>query len=175
MSYYGMGVVCGILVGLLLMVVFLKLTKTDGSLKCKYDERQQLVRGKGFQYAFFTLMIYDVLFGIREEVFGFRLVEDMTGVFIGIILGCMVYAVYCIWHDGYYSLNENRGRVQIVFLLIGLVNFLLSLRGIIHGTMMEDGVLTAPFSNLFCAVLMFALCGVTFVKGRIAGKETDDI
>ena len=49
MSYYGMGVVCGILVGLLLMVVILKLTKTDGSLKCKYDERQQLVRGKGFQ------------------------------------------------------------------------------------------------------------------------------
>lgn len=173
MSEYAIGVVCGILCGLLLILLILKLTKTDGSLRCKYDERQQIIRGRGFQYAFFMLMFYNVLFGLKDELFGLKLVDNMTGMFIGIVIGAMVYAVYCIWHEGYYSLNEKRGRVQIAFFGIGVINLLLSLRSLMHGTMIRDGVLTFSSINLLCAVLMFLLVFVSLAKNRAAGKETD--
>ena len=47
-----LGILCGLLIGGIVVVIILKLTKEDGSVKCKYDERQQLVRGIGFKYGF---------------------------------------------------------------------------------------------------------------------------
>ena len=38
------GVICGVLVGLVLVVIILKWVRGDGSKKCKFDERQELVR-----------------------------------------------------------------------------------------------------------------------------------
>lgn len=45
---YLIGVMVGLVVGLLAAAMFLKFIKKDHSWKCKYDERQELVRGRGF-------------------------------------------------------------------------------------------------------------------------------
>ena len=37
------GVSAGVAIGVLLVIAILKFSKKDGSLKCKYDERQELV------------------------------------------------------------------------------------------------------------------------------------
>lgn len=118
---YGMGYLWGALVGIIagvvLAAVLLKLTKKDGSMRCRYDERQEVVRGRGFKYGFFTMLIYfaaETLFGSFLELFADRSVIS----FIGLCLGVAVYAVYGIWKDAYISLNENPKRVIIVFFVI---------------------------------------------------------
>lgn len=69
------GLVLVFAVSALLVLLLLKTTKNDGSIKCKYDERQELVRGRGFKYALFT---------------------------IGAIIGMMVYVIYAIWNEAYF-------------------------------------------------------------------------
>lgn len=173
MSEYALGVGCGIIFGLILLAVILKLTKTDGFMKCKYDERQQLVRGRGFKYAFFTLMFYNVFYGILDVALEKRVMDNFTGMIIGIVLGAMVYAIYCIWNDGYFSLNENPRRVRIAFFAIGVFNLALAFWSIAHGTVMEDGILTFRGANLFCGIMMLIICGVSFAKQQSTQKETD--
>ncbi len=55
------GVVIGLIVGIICVVLLLAVTKTDENVKYKYDERQELVRGRGFKYGFFILLIYNAI------------------------------------------------------------------------------------------------------------------
>ena len=47
-----LGMVTGLVLGLILFIIILKVTKKDGKIKCQYDERQELARGKGFKYGY---------------------------------------------------------------------------------------------------------------------------
>lgn len=164
---YRMGVIIGLLISIVffgvLIFVFLKTTKTDGSMKCKYDERQQLVRGRGFKYAFFTMVIYNFILGFlafMEIQYG-----DMgTEMINGILAGCVVYVVYCVWNDGYFSMNENMPRILVVLGLIGLMNIILGILSILQGKIMENGILTIRSTNLSCGLMILVLFIVVAIK-----------
>ena len=50
-------------IGIILIIIMatLKLSNTDGSSKTKYDERQQVARGKGYTYAFYTAAVFAII------------------------------------------------------------------------------------------------------------------
>lgn len=54
---FKMVLILGVVIGLLVVVIILAVTKTGDDTKNQFDERQELVRGKGFQYGFFAIMI----------------------------------------------------------------------------------------------------------------------
>ena len=51
---YIIGVIVGVAVGLVLTFLLIRYSRTDKKIKPKYDERQELIRGRGFKYAFYT-------------------------------------------------------------------------------------------------------------------------
>ncbi|MBQ2804208.1 MAG: hypothetical protein IJF07_09960 [Lachnospiraceae bacterium] len=168
---YKLGILGGVIIGLIIVVVLNMVSKTDNSIVCKYDERQELVRGKGFKYGYFSIMISNVMWILLSllEVSLFCNIE--TAMFISIIVGVGVFACYCIWNDGYFALNENRKGLMIVFAIVGGINLYIGLMNVIQGSVLENGSLTMKSANLFCGILLFAIFIMLLLKEAKDRKE----
>jgi len=173
--------ITGFIVGLLIVavisvifiLVFLKATKTDGSIKCKYDERQELVRGRGFKYAFFTMLIYNFVIPMFE-LCDIELPADGTALFmLGAIFGLLVYVVYAIWNEAYFSLNENPKAVMIGFAFIGLLNLGFGIARMVEGTFLTDGKLTYTSMN-FMLGIVFMIIFITLAAKQMVNKREED-
>ncbi len=173
---YMMGYVVGVCVAILLavcfFVFFLKFTKKDGKMKCRFDERQNIIRGKGYKYAFFTLLIYNALMLVMGDFMEMYMDREMVN-FIGICLSVIIYAVYAIWNEGYFSLNENPKRVMVIFGVVGAINLLSGISSIVSGEIIENGKISFRAMNLLCAVMLFSILIVLAVK-TIYNREDDE-
>lgn len=163
----------GCIVGLILTGCLLMASTKDGKIKRDYDERQQLVRGRGFKYGFFTMMICNglsvFLFICMEKPF----MDAATASTVSIIIAIVVYVSYCIWNEGYFSLNENPKKVVVLFLIIGVFNVVAFIGNAVHGNVIQDGVLTFRGINLVCALMVAVVLLVLLLK-RINRKREDN-
>lgn len=162
--YMKMGLIVGLAIGLVIIVILLKVTKTDGDMKCKYDERQSGVRGKGFRLGFFTLMIYDAVYGLMNALLEKPLLDTSSAMVLGICLSIAVYAVYCIWNDAYFSLNENPRKLLFAFGAIGLCNLVLGAVNIINGTAITNGMMNFRGANLTCGIMFIVVFAALLAK-----------
>lgn len=162
------GVVLGMIFGLILVVLLLTLTKKGEDTKCKFDERQELARGRGFKYAFFFMLICNLALFMLEgmEMISGWLVANQVAVVS--ILGIVVYACYCIWNDAYFALNENRTFLLVVFAIAGVVNLILGIGGIVASTSTDNSAhrVEQPFTglNLLCGIMLMILMGTMLLK-----------
>lgn len=161
---YILGFLCGGLIGFILILFVLKWTKKDGSSKCKFDERQQIVRDRGFKYGFFVLALCNILYAGVNALLDGKLIDTPVGILLCVIISVVVYACYCIWNEGYFALNENPRRVLIAFVLIALLNFGVFARRVMEKGIMENGVLSACCVNLFCGLMFLVLFAVLLLK-----------
>lgn len=177
MSTYNMGMVfgmsVGVFAGIILILVLLKVTKTDGKLRCEYDERQEVLRGRGFKYAFFTIMFCNMLYGFLEIGFEKMPVEAGTFMILSAFTGVAVYAAYGILNDCYFSLNENRRKVMIVFAVIGIGNLMLGIMNLLNGKGIENGVMNYRCINLFCGLLFVEIYIVLLIR-YFRREETEE-
>ena len=167
------GLALGLLVGLLLVVVILKVTKKDGKIKCKYDERQEVVRGRAFKYAFFTLMGCCIFYGVVNSMGERFYMDPLAGMVFNICVGVTVYASYCIWKESYFSLNENPKRVLIAFGVIGVFNTAMGISHICDGSIMENGMVSFRCVNLICGIMLFVIMGVIVAKKIALKREAE--
>lgn len=175
---YNVGLLCGMLlgvaVGLILVMLLFKYVKVkkEGS-NFEYDERQQVARGNGFKYGYITSIVYYASLCVIMMSGILLPVEHSVLIFGGILLSVLVYVVYCIFHDAYVSLNENANRLMIVFVVLGVVNILIGIMHILHGTMVENKILTFHCINLLCGILLLAIAVVLFVHTRLQTREEE--
>lgn len=160
-------VLIGLFIGVLLILVFLKVTKTDGDVKLKYDERQDAVRGKGFKYGFYTaigwLGLDMILKALEIDMTMFEDIFSMVGVLVSLI----VYVVYAIFNDAYFSLNENFRRVIGVFIFITIFNFAIGISNFATGQAFVNGKFTVNAINLFCGFAFVVIFVAIIIKNMI--------
>lgn len=162
------------LVGIICAFVLIAATKTDESVKCRFDERQELVKGRGFKYGFFTLLISNIITGFIELAeFPTYAAQPGVAVIINCLFGIGVYVAYCVWNEGYFALNENKGMLMIIFAFLGIFNFILGAVNCIHGEMLQDGKLTYKSLNPFCGLLSVVLF-VTMLLKKIFKDGKDE-
>lgn len=159
-------------------IVFLLSCATKGEqFKERYDERQELEKGKGFRYAFFTSLTC-TFFLLYTETLQISLPVEPSILYItGGLAGITVYAAYCIWHESYFALNQNKKTLMISLVLIGLANLIISITSILNGTMVQGGRLTFHSLNLLCATMFLVLFTVMLLKKaslQKASSENDD-
>lgn len=173
MSMYKVGMITGIVITVLLAAVFAKYVNKMRKGPCKYDERQELVRGKGFKYGFLTLMAYDLVMGglYLDEAPGWC--DTMMQNLLGIILAVSVFGVYCIWNDAYMSLNESPSVVYLVFGGIGGMNLLAGTMNWIHGSVVENGRLTFRGANLMLGMIFALFALVFWLRNHVKKEEAD--
>lgn len=165
------GVVVGILVGLVMFIVVMRFVNRDKGIHAEYDEMQKQIRGVGYQYAFYTVLIFEALMVVLSM--GVEIpAESYVVHFFAIFLGVTVQASYCIWNDAYVGLNTNLRRYVILMAFVSVFNLGVAFMAWREGTLFADGKFQSQTINLLCG-LMFAVIGCVGLAKMIAGREEE--
>ena len=147
--------------------------KKDKKIELQYDERQMVERGIAFKLGFFTQLIYMCFMCLCYAV-GIQLpVATEVILFFGVLLSLGVYVIYCIWKEAYIALNETVQKVNIAFVIIGIINVFIGVMHCIHGNMIENGILTFRCINLVCGIFLLVLA-IVIGSVELAKKREDD-
>lgn len=147
---------------------------------CNFDERQLQKRGDAFKIGFFTLLIenavvlflfaflYDDPAQIRKLP-----ITPSTLLALQIMIAVAVFAGSCIRNDCYFSLEDNRKRLMILFSATIILNLICAAGHIIHGDFLEDGVLGTAFLNLSCSLMLLFILVMILLQRR-RNKEEEE-
>lgn len=167
--FKSLGFVVGLCVALVLTMILLKLANTDRRARTQYDERQALIRGRGYRFSFFAMLIYEVvMLGLElgEVALPF---ERYLLHFGAIAVGALTLASYCIWKDCYWGINNNRTRYIAVFAAVVLLNAIPVVSGIMGGSPWQDYSI-----NIVCMIMLLVLVVELAVKA-IADRREEDV
>ena len=164
-----------IMITAVLCVCIFKFANKDGKIKTEYDERQKIVRGRAYMYAFYSELIVQALIMLIFMT-GVELpIEDYALLFIGIILGCMVLCAYCIWNDVYWGLNNDHRRYHIIFIAGIAINAIDIVIAAISGTLIQNGKIGICILNIIVLIMLVAIYIEMFIKNilnsRTAAEE----
>lgn len=179
--YYYLGMVFGFIFAFLLLA-FLRwlVRKMGGSVdrcgrKDSYDERQQLARGKAYKYAFFTLIFYVTIVSLISEFSRISWFMSFCGIWIGVCLSIMVFAVICILEDAYMSLYENAKGVIMIFSIVAIMNLVVVVRIIMERRpILENGAISLDYMNLVVGVMICVILAVFCGKVIYNKKHLDE-
>ena len=171
------GMVLGLLLGLMLVVLLLTVTKKGEDTRCKFDERQELLRGRGFKYGFFAMLISLFVLYILGgmDMISPWLAENQLGVIL--VVGMVVCICYCIWNDAYFALNENRTMLVVIFIAAGLSNLGLGIGGIVKSISANaaEHIVSQPYSGMNLLVgIMFVIIAVALLAKKVLKDGKDE-
>ena len=171
---YAADLAFGILFAAAILLIFRKFNKNK--LKGTFDERQELVKGRGYKYAMFTLLALITLDLITESFGAFEtlpVTRELVLFFI-LIVGVLVLAVYCIMNDAYLGVGTNIRTYRALMWIIIVLNGVSAIMGFRDGAMVDGKLVFGPFVSLLCC-LAFVIIGVAFyIKGRSEAAEEAD-
>ena len=169
---YASGLAVGIVTALIILIVVWKFNKK--AMKGKFDERQELVRGRGYKYACFTMLGLLVLDLLIESLDAFETlpVTRSLAIFIMILAGVMVYALYCIKNDSYFGVGTDTRTYRAVMWVVIVCNAISGFTGLKDGAM-EDGKLAfGPCASLlFCLAFVIIMISLSIKQRNLAKEE----
>jgi hypothetical protein len=131
----------GVFIGLFIAGVFGVLAFNSKKSKKGYDERQLAVRGRGYTYAYFTVMILSILHIFTKDMISLPVSNELISLIILFISG-IVLNIYIVFHDAYYIYKNNNCKKHfIAYIFIFLLNGGYLIRSIVDHTLFKDGVL----------------------------------
>lgn len=168
---YAAGLAFGIVTALIIVALAWKIIKK--TMKGTFDERQELVRGRGYKYACFTLLGLLTLDLLLEstDIFESITVSRPLAIFFMILVGVMVYALYCIKNDSYFGVGTDARTYRAVMWVVVVCNAVSGFSGLKDGAMENGKLAFGPCASvLFC--LAFSIILITsIVKQRSLAKE----
>ena len=170
---YKAGLLCGMLAGVIVGLLFVVLMKHKKVIDCHFDERQERSRGKAFKYGFFTLAVLTCLYGALDTIIGVPC-DTLAGTFLCFAAAMTVFAAVCIREDAYLSLFEKPKKVMALFAGLSAFNLAVCAGYFLDGTMVEEGVLTFRVCNLAVGVMLLVIMGIYAVHlRRQRGEEAE--
>lgn len=120
-----------------LLIVFFIFTLKQ-SKKSNYDERQELIRGRGYKYGFLTILSLDAIFLILN---GQVKVSSLLMIMIPLFAGVWVFSMYTIWNSAYFALDQNKVKLfSWIFVIVGVMNCIKGIEGLIKKTLMDSNM-----------------------------------
>ena len=172
---YAAGLAFGIVTALIIFAVIWKFIKK--SMKGTFDERQELVRGRGYKYASFTMLSLLVIDLLLESLDAFETlpVTRMLAIFIMILAGVMVYALYCIKNDSYFGVGTDSRTYRAVMWIVIVCKAVSGFTGLKEGAM-EDGKLAfGPCASLlFCLAFVIIMISIGIKQRNAAAEEAEE-
>ncbi|MBQ6456061.1 MAG: hypothetical protein IJJ31_02905 [Mogibacterium sp.] len=171
---YTMGLAFGILTALIILLIFRKFSKKK--MKGQFDERQELVRGRGYKYACFTLLGLVTLDLLIESLGAYETlpVTRELALFFMILVCIMVYALYCIKNDSYFGVGTDARTYRAVMWIVIVCNAVSAFSGFRSGAVVDGKLSFGPFASLlFCIAFCIIMITLT-VKGRSAADDESE-
>jgi len=174
-GYYTAGYIVGVILGLAVagagICILIYLTTKNGSMKYDYDERQILARGKSFQSAFYTMVIYFMIYTAMHSGNLNLPIDYSLLAAIGVCLGVVVFAGNAIMKDAYFALNEKKKLLLVVFFILGIGDLALGIRNIIAGIVIVNGVLTDEALPLVGGTMFVLLFAILLIKALMDKED----
>ena len=171
---YILGFVCGLLlVAAIGVVIGIIIKKLNGNKKPEYDERQEAIRGIVFKRAFFTLVIYNIAYGVFDTATGIVWCDGFTAMFIGVALSCTVFVVSSIMKGAYFRMDENPKIWTIIIALIAILNATMGIFLLLRGEIVSDGILQMTSMYLVVSIMFFAIL-LTIIVKRIRDERGEE-
>lgn len=163
----------GFITGALILLIIWFVNKKQGQ-KCEYDERQEMERGKGFKYGFYTLLIYDMVFGVAYMESIPTWCDPFVGNFIGVILALMVFGVYCIWNEAYATLQQGPQAVYFCFGCLGFAQIMVGISNYKTRGLFVDGKLSTVSCNFMLGFAFVVFFITYFVRNYVNRHSVED-
>lgn len=164
----------GFVVGFLFVLFFVIILASAKRKKIggEYDERQQLVRGKGYKAGFFTMLICNMIILLLSNDDGsMKYINTDVAVMISAFVALIVFAVYCIFNDGYFGVVENPKSSIIGLFLIGVANMIIGFSN--SDSWVVDGKLSLGVLNFACGTTLFIVAFAGAIKLAINKREDE--
>ena len=172
---YAMGLAVGIIAAIVLFVIIMKFTKMK--MKGQFDERQELVKGRGYKYAFFTLLCLVTLDLLIEsfDVYEILPVTRELALFIMILVCVMVYALYCIKNDSYFGVGTDARTYRAVMWIVIVCNAVSAFFGFREGAIVDGKLDFGPFASLiFCIAFVIIMIALRVKSQNAAREDTEE-
>ena len=165
------GVLTGIVVGLIIAFFIIRFVNRNKRMTTEYDEMQKQIRGEGYKYAFYAVMIFEAVMCVLT--LGIEIpAEPYVIHFLAIFAGVTVQACYCVWRGAYIGLNTNLKRYVILMAVVSAFNLFTAFMALRSGALFADGKFQAPAVNLLCG-LMFAAIGAAALVKKVTDREEE--
>lgn len=170
-----LGLVCvmSAVIGVILFVIIFAIAQKDDSMKQNYDERQEVLRGRGAKYGLYTMFFLNLeLFLVEMAGVSLPMSPGMA-LMISVLVGGIVYAVYCIWKEAYFALNQKAGVYIVVFLVLAVYNLVVGIDAFLDGAEVQNNQLPLQSTNLFAGIMMLVICGALILKKLFRDREEE--
>ena len=154
---------------MVLLVNVLKNDKNGTNGSSQYDERQLLIQGKAYKYAFFTLVSYHLVIGMLTMILKIDFATTYVYMLIGLCVGVIVYVTYSLFHDAYIGMDESKNLSAGVAFFVGVCNAGSALFEL--DKMFVDGILQPEFGRLVIGLTAFYIGIILVVKKQMDKKE----
>ena len=172
-TFFKVMIIVAVVVSIIICAVIMKAFHSGRSSMPKYDERQQLIRGRGYMIAFYSIIIVMCLIPVIMTQEMIHFLGDIL-FFIPLILGIMIHIMYCIWNNAYIELNLKIKNWVIFMLCISVFNLALGAISIKNGNMVEDNVLQVQALNLIVGGLGLVILVELLIKMAVDRKGADE-
>ncbi len=152
-------------------VVFIIFRKS--SAHRDYDERQLMLRAQGYRLGFFVTLLASAAVLLLTEVAVIPAASFTLALFTALMAGIVSFAVFCIWNDVFFPLNERGTYYYVLYAAIAVLYGVMFAAKAAKGAALENGVPTfGGFSSLVMAVSFLVILGaLLFRKGAEARSE----
>jgi hypothetical protein len=107
----------------------------------EYDERQLAIRGRGYSYAYFTVMILSILYVSTKNIISVPISSELISVII-LLISVIVFITYTIFNDAYGSYKYNNyKKLFILYIIMFLLNLVYLRSSIVNHTLIKNGLL----------------------------------
>lgn len=171
MNSYSLGLIVGIAVALVIVVV---VSVAKRGKVGDFDERQELIRGKAYQHAFFVTMGVSALYGVLVMCLEHPLMADGVAPLLAAFVGVAEFASESIWRDAFYTSKTRPRSYIILYAACILTQVVGAVRHISDGDLIENGVLTMNVLPLACAVTFAIILIFLIIKAMQKPKEEDE-
>lgn len=168
-----LGLLASLFIGAGLLFGILIITTRNHSLRQEYDERQELVKGKGFKYGFFTMLIANLGTGYLNILLLEPIMDVTFAMVLAASLGILVSVHYCIWKDAYFSLNA-RPKLFIATMAVCTVAQYFFFAINLKFQVISHGMITYRGANLAIGVMCTFLLIDLLVKSICQKREEQE-
>ncbi|MEE0061443.1 MAG: hypothetical protein UE295_11505 [Acutalibacteraceae bacterium] len=161
-----------ILIIVFIFALVLIVSKLAKNKSCNFDERQELIRGRAFKYAFFSILIYVAGYGVISALFEKDFMTTPAALYAGIYIALVIFAVYNIWNESFFALKQTPIPFIVLFSITTICSGYGGISSIKDGSIIENGLLTFDFMSLVASIA-FAVIVITILIRLIINKKSE--
>ena len=152
-------------------VVTAIVTVRSRKAEIKFDERQQIARGRAFEAGFYTLMLTLLGYIFCNNVMDISVLGVEIGIALCIIVSVGVFAMVGVLKDAFLEFNSSAKARGFFFGVLGGINLALGVWAVLDGRLFENGQLSLPVLNLSIGGLMLVVVACIAVRNALQKKQ----